>query len=74
MLHTLAIILGTVALAFGFLLVFGFKQFQELSAAVNRVLLNDEQIGRYRISIGLVLIGSAILILVGSHYLTQAGY
>lgn len=74
MLHVSSIILGVVALFFGLMLVFFYKQFHEISLAVNKVLFDENQVARYRTSIGLVLIGSAILILVGSHYLKQAGF
>lgn len=74
MLHVFAIVLGSLAFLLGFMLVFCFKQFQELSSAVNRVLFDENQVARYRISIGLILLGSSILVLVGSHYLKMAGH
>lgn len=74
MLHVMSLILGATALFFGVLLVFFYKQFHEMSLAVNKILFDENQVARYRVGIGLVLIGASVLVLIGSQYLKAAGY
>lgn len=67
----MAMILGVLTFYFGFSLLFRFKQFQEMSRKLSRIILDETWFINHRIGIGLLLLGLSLFLFAGAYFITK---